>query len=48
MLKNLQDEVENLKRINIDKDRVIEDLRREIDHKMTHYMLKGEITKQAD
>lgn len=34
--------------MNLQKDKVIEDLRKEMEHKMTHYMLYGEIHKQAD
>ena len=41
VVKRLQGEVENLKRSNVEKDRVIDDLKRDMEHKMTHYMLFG-------
>ena len=41
VVKRLQGEVENLKRSNVEKDRVIDDLKRGMEHKMTHYMLFG-------
>ena len=34
-------EIDKLKESNLTKDRLIEDLRRDIEHKMTHYMIYG-------
>ena len=47
-MRKLQGEVENLKRSNLEKDRIIDDLKRDMEHKMTHYMILGEINKQAE
>jgi hypothetical protein len=48
MVKKLQIEVESLKRSNIEKDQMIDELKRDMEHKMTHFMLFGEINKQAE
>jgi hypothetical protein len=46
-LQNLQREIEELKQSNMQKDKMIDDLKKEMEHKITHYMLYGQINKQA-
>lgn len=41
-------EVHHLKQSNIEKDILIDDLRKEIQHKMSHFVMKGKISKQQD